>query len=181
MKIDISGLQHALAENFEQIERETVHVGVFTSIKAASIDHKKGTRPLPNQSDTGGKQQLTRYIRRKGRQSNPKLTQVAAWVDKRRRGQMFAQFNIKAAHNADVLRVADEFAQILAEYIDQGKPTLRTVRRLENTCQALVRNPILAHRYGKNKPSTIKNKGFDAYGIATGTLFDNITAVRVRK
>jgi hypothetical protein len=54
-------------------------------------------------------------------------------------------------------------------------------KRLRNLMQAIVRNPILRREYGPNKMSTVRNKGFDRYGIDTGQLFKNITAKVNRK
>lgn len=52
-------------------------------------------------------------------------------------------------------------------------------KRLENTLQAVVRNPILRQEYGPNKGTTADGKGFDRHLIDTAQMFRAIKA-RVR-
>lgn len=58
--------------------------------------------------------------------------------------------------------------------LSEGK--IRSKRRLENLAQAIVRNPILSRKYGRNKRATAKRKGFNRKLIDTGQLFKAITA-----
>lgn len=51
-----------------------------------------------------------------------------------------------------------------------------TSRRLENTLQAVVRNPILRGEYYIESERTIKEKGFSRPMIDTGQLFQSIKA-----
>jgi len=51
-----------------------------------------------------------------------------------------------------------------------------TQKRLTNTLQAVVRNPITRGDYGVNNPLTAKIKGFNRLMIDTGQLFKNIKA-----
>lgn len=43
-----------------------------------------------------------------------------------------------------------------------------------NSFKALIVKPILKGKYGNNKPSTIKRKGFNRFGIDTGQLIKNL-------
>jgi hypothetical protein len=55
-------------------------------------------------------------------------------------------------------------------------------KRLENTLQAIVRNPILRGDYGRNSDVTSKIKGFNRFMIDTAQLFRAITAkVQVKR
>lgn len=56
-------------------------------------------------------------------------------------------------------------------------------KRLENTLQAIVRNPILKRKYGSNSELTQKIKGFDHPMIDTAQFFKAIEAKvkRVRR
>jgi len=54
-------------------------------------------------------------------------------------------------------------------------------KRLENSLQAVVRNPILRGDYGRNSKLTQTIKGFDRYGIDTGQFFKSIVAKVTKK
>lgn len=58
--------------------------------------------------------------------------------------------------------------------LDSGK--LRNKARCENLLQAIVRNPILAGRYGRNRRATAKRKGFNRKLIDTAQFFKAIRA-----
>lgn len=74
------------------------------------------------------------------------------------------------------------------EFLDWLEAFMKTVtkgtsadkKRLENSLQAAVRNPILRGEYGTNRPSTAKGKGFNRFMINTGQLFNAIIA-KVKK
>lgn len=54
--------------------------------------------------------------------------------------------------------------------------------RLIKLFRAMVINPIMQKRYGKNKTSTIQSKGFDWFGVDTGQLLKGIKArISVRR
>lgn len=57
----------------------------------------------------------------------------------------------------------------LGDYASQARK-----RRIENLATAIIKVPIMEKKYGTNSRSTIRSKGFDHWGIRTGTLFDNI-------
>lgn len=174
MKINVAPLLATLDGDFKNLEKQRLVVGVLDNRKRAAEGDSKQPLKSKNYRDPNGGSftVMSRKAKAGSRAKNPKLKDVAAWIDRRRRGQMFAQFNIKAAHNADVARVAESFAEGFA----QGLRDPARIKRLENAGRALVRNPILRSRYGSNKASTAKEKGFNHYGMDTGTLFNNIKA-----
>lgn len=47
--------------------------------------------------------------------------------------------------------------------------------------RAMVRNPFIKGRYGKNAPSTVRAKGFNRFGIDTGQTYTAITARMAKK
>lgn len=51
-----------------------------------------------------------------------------------------------------------------------------TIKRLENSIQAVVRNPILRQDYGPNSPGAEAVKGFNRFGFDTGQWFQSIRA-----
>jgi hypothetical protein len=72
------------------------------------------------------------------------------------------------------LKYDDGGKRQLAEDFLNLKKTETDIKRLQNNAQAIVKVPLLNKSYGKNKPSTIKRKGFDRFGVQTGQLFENI-------
>lgn len=65
--------------------------------------------------------------------------------------------------------------RLLEEFLNLGDLNSQTrKRRIENLATAIIKVPIMEKRYGRNSQSTIKSKGFDHWGVRTGTLFDNI-------
>ena len=52
----------------------------------------------------------------------------------------------------------------------------KSMKRVENLLQAIVRNPILRQEYGPNRPSTADAKGFDRHLIDTAQTFKAIRA-----
>lgn len=80
----------------------------------------------------------------------------------------------KAKKNKDILKLIKNFFDLCS-----GRGSRK---RLENTLQAVVRNPILRGDYGKNNPGTAKSKGFSRLMIDTGQLFKAIKAkTRLRR
>lgn len=75
-------------------------------------------------------------------------------------------------------RMDSDISRFLQAYVkefwkDNPKPNYK---RLENLIQAVVRNPIFESKYGVNKPSTEKRKGFNKLLIDTAQLFRAIRA-----
>jgi len=75
--------------------------------------------------------------------------------------------------NSEILKFTAEFLKM----VTSGKSS---IKRLENLLQAIVRNPILKHEYGPNKPGTADAKGFDRHLFDTGQMFRAIRA-RVKR
>lgn len=69
-----------------------------------------------------------------------------------------------------------KIVQQIADLFAKPDKTDADIRRIENAAQALLRNPFTKKQFGPNDPDTIKRKGFNHYGIQTGTLFKSITA-----
>ncbi len=87
-------------------------------------------------------------------------------------GINFYSLPFKSKKNADILKFLKSFFDLCG---GRGE-----VKRVENTLQAIVRNPILRGDYGKNSPATAKAKGFNRFMIDTAQLFKAITA-KVRR
>lgn len=75
-------------------------------------------------------------------------------------------FKMKA--NRDILKFVKSFFRLVAGHNEK--------KRLENTMQAIVRNPILRGDYGGNTTKTTRAKGFSRLLIDTAQLFKNIKA-----
>ena len=52
--------------------------------------------------------------------------------------------------------------------------TKNNSNNIVNSFKSLFIKPILRSKYGNNKPSVIKNKGFNRFGIDTGQLVKNL-------
>lgn len=76
------------------------------------------------------------------------------------------QAPFKDANNADIVK----FMQAFLKSAVAG----RSMKRVENLLQAVVRNPILRLDYGRNKSSTADAKGFDRHLFDTGQMFQAI-------
>jgi len=74
----------------------------------------------------------------------------------------------KLAKNKDILLFLGNFFQVIT-----GKGS---EKRLQNTLQAIIRNPILRRDYGKNTIATARAKKFNRLMIDTAQLFKNIKA-----
>lgn len=74
-----------------------------------------------------------------------------------------------------------DMAKFVATFFQMalGDGKVRMKRRCENLLQAIVRNPILSGKYGRNRRVTAKIKGFNRKGIDTAQFFKAIKA-RVR-
>jgi hypothetical protein len=108
------------------------------------------------------------FARKKSRTSSKKISDVAKSMSKQIGGDYLRDPFVKSKNNRDLLRFLKDFFQFRF-----GKSTLR---RLENSLQAVVRNPILRKEYGSNSELTQAIKGFDRFGIDTGQWFKAIRA-----
>lgn len=84
----------------------------------------------------------------------------------------FYTLPFKSPQNKDIRKLIKNFFDLV-----QGRTQQK---RLENTLQAVIRNPILRGDYGSNKALTAQIKGFNRYMIDTGQFFKAIVA-KVRR
>lgn len=171
MKIDVSSLLSTINDDFKQLSRQRLVVGILDSrMKSAKGDPKKGTRSTIYSDPSGGSFALTtRYQKRKGAANNPKLKDVAKYVDDRKHGALFAKFDIRIADNKIIADVAEKFA---LGYGDKESDRAR-IAALRNAGRSLIRTPIFRSKYGGNKSNA---KGFSHYGVDTGKMVNNIDA-----
>ena len=161
MKIDITDLIKTVNSEFEALEKESVTVGILDGAFAALPDYKQH-RKLPN--DSSGMV----VLRPKRKKSTLKLKDLARILDSNPLFRIFSDPKI-TENNKFARQVAEQFA------VMDKTPT--DIKRLENACRAMIRNPIYQAQYqAVNDPKYIKKKGITPYGIATGTLFTNIKA-----
>jgi hypothetical protein len=107
--------------------------------------------------------------RKMGKNSGQTISQVAQRLRKKLNiNYLTRPFKMKT--NKDILLFTKNFFNYA---LGNGR---MTERRLLNTLQAIVRNPILRGDYGKNSRQTAKIKGFNKLMVDTGQLFKNITA-----
>ena len=157
--IDINYRQ--ITQQVLDFHRQSVEVGVLQPNKKGwHPDRTKGLKPFNGRKAA--------YVDQENTDNRPKLADLAVWLD-----QKFGIFTDaeKRMKNRDLIKLMNEFA---AYFEQDGKLTKVQIMEIERTARALVRNPILRGDIGKNKPATIKAKGFDWAGVDTGTLFKNI-------
>ena len=159
MKLEIKGWAKQLQKEYSRFE---FHVGVL----------QDRPEPYPRYGETknfhGGK------ALKKGKYSATTVAEVAETTNRVYNWLLGAWSGRKAnSNNAAILRVLRTYAAYLS------KP--ENNNRLRNAVQAVVRNPILRGDYGSNSESYAKQKGFNRFLIATGTLFDSIKAAVVRR
>lgn len=163
--LDITALENSL----KKINKESVTVGIFSEKKAASIDFKKSIRTMMSADSSQGiistGLQGT-YVRAPKKSSkNISLRKLASKLEKKR--GIFSSV-LSNTNNKELVSLVQFFAII--------NKTEKQIRQLEKACKALVRNPILLGDYNPNSKSWTKKKGFNHYGIATGTFLKNIDA-----
>lgn len=158
MKIELDSRFKKKAKGiFEKYEFE---VGILTD-----KPHKK---PLPKSSGLkvlygGPARQIS---------SKPSGLSVAQVSNFNRRKKDYLRRPFKK-RSSDIIKFSNHFFKVCF-----GKGM---TNRLVNYLQAIVRNPILRGDYGPNKPSTVRNKGFNRYMIDTGQLFNSIKAKVIKR
>ena len=157
LEVDLTPLNKDLLK----LEKQSVVVGVDNTTKAANADYSKPPTTLSTLSGSTARN----FVKRKGRQKNITLRKLAFILDAKK--GIFSDVLINA-ENKELVAMGQLFAKFNKSAGD--------IRRLQNIGQALVRNPILRKDYNPNKPSTIKRKRFNHYGLNTGTFFNNIKA-----
>lgn len=132
---------------------------------------KNGPYKNPKSKSFGFKSFAGGRARKVESKSDKTLREVSKW-NRKKTNYLMAPFEDTSDKSGDIKKFLNAFFSYVF-----GRST---EKRLINTLQAVVRNPILRGDYGPNARSTIRTKGFDRYMIDTGQLFKNILA-RVRK
>lgn len=135
---------------------------------------ENGPHKLPMERPPGAENfsaNLTSYaggtVRKKSRQDGPLTIAEVAAENEARIGLNFLIEPFKKQSSA-IVKFANEFFKLAFGRSEK--------KRAENLLQAIVRNPILRGEYGKNAPSTVREKGFYRPMIDTGQLFKAIKA-----
>lgn len=149
------------------IGKQAVRVGVLKK----GLRSAKPARPL-------ARMQLSPGVPRnkaetKGRGRNKLLAEVAAILND---SHGIFDDAIDKAGNKELIEIAQLFADLALD----PRAHESTVRRLQNACRSIVRNPILRKEYRPNAVATAVAKGFNHFGVNTGTLFKNIEAKHER-
>lgn len=149
------------------------HKDPIRAKNARKAGFKKDKNLTPSEAKTlGGLKSFAGGPARKvGRKSRSTISEVSEDL-RTKTGINFYTEPFKSKRNADILRFLKQFFDVIGGR-SQGK-------RLENTLQAIVRNPILRGDYGTNSEAAAKNKGFNRFMIDTAQLFKAITA-KVRR
>lgn len=151
-----------------QVQRYEFQVGVLDSGKAHKYPAKKNSRKVFGPGYGNLKTLAGGPARKVGRHESGKtIAEVSADLRKKT-GVNFYTAPFKSKQNAEILRFLRAFFDLI-----KGKSQKK---RLENTLQAIVRNPIVRGDYGSNSPAVAKAKGFNRLMIDTGQLFQAIKA-----
>lgn len=154
--------------NTQAIQRDLFAINdqhVIVGVLNKSAPAKRPARPLRQMALIPGV--VRNAVDRKKNPRAAKLAQVAGWLEESR--GLFSEAMDKAGN-----KQLAELVELFAKLAEQGDPTL--IRRLENAARSIVRNPMLRKEYGDNADSTAKEKGFNHWGLNTGTLFKAIEA-----
>lgn len=163
MKIALSkGLQKTLQGTFEKYEFE---VGI--------LEDKPHKLPVEwNHTQTNDSEVLTKYagatVRKASRKNSDKTVAQVSKEMREKYDYLVAPFKKK---DAAIQKLIKDFFKLAF-----GKSESK---RLQNTLQAVVRNPILKKEYGPNTSATQRHKGFDHVMMDTAQFFKSIRA-RVR-
>lgn len=110
--------------------------------------------------------------RKTGTKAGPLISEISEEL-RSKVGNFYTEpFQSGSKTNRDIRRLIKNFFDLV-----QGRTQ---AKRLENTLQAVVRNPILRGDYGSNSELTKKIKTFDRFMIDTGQFFNSIVA-KVRR
>ena len=143
----------------KKITGRRVRAGVLNhSTRSAKPDFSKGVRSSSIMH--------SRYVQTKGRNKNIPLHSLAKILDSKKH---FISSAVTMPNNKKAL-------DVIYEILSKPELTETDIRRVKNGAIALVRNPILRKEYGSNAAKWKKRKGFDMWGVSTGTLFKNIKA-----
>ncbi len=125
--------------------------------------HKDPQRKLPNlKSYAGGP------ARKVTSTSSKSISQISESL-RRNTGINIYTEPFKHPKSKDIL----DFSK---EYLKLAGGGRSDTKRVENLCQAIIRNPILRGDYGSNSSKTAEIKGFNRFMIDTAQLFKAIKA-----
>lgn len=150
--------------------------GVFEKyeFEVGIIEDKPYRKPARGERGLKGKDVLTTYagttVRKATRVKSDKMVSEVSKANRERYDYLQEPFRRK---NTPIQRLIKQFFDFAFGRTE--------AKRLENTLQAVVRNPILSKQYGSNATLTKKIKGFDHVMVDTAQLFKAIRArVRVK-
>jgi hypothetical protein len=144
------------------IEKYDFEVGILKNVQhRGAKDKKHGFKTV-----AGG------IARRSGSKPTSKSVAEVSQMARKRTGINFYTKPFQSRKNKDILRFIRNFFDFT---FGRSKE-----KRLINTMQAIVRNPLTRGDYGGNRSQTAKRKGFSRLLIDSGQLFQNIRA-RVRR
>ncbi len=128
-----------------------------------------------NSTQTNNSEVLTKFagatVRKASRKNSDKTVAQVSKEMRQKYDYLVAPFKKKDAAIQKLIRDFFNFAFGRSE-----------MKRLENTLQAVVRNPILKKQYGSNTKATQNHKGFDHVMMDTAQFFKAIKAkVKVRR
>lgn len=113
-------------------------------------------------------------VRKTSRINSGKSVGEVLTENMRRLGINLLQAPFKDANNSEIVK-------FMGAYLKAITTKSRSIKRVENLLQAVVRNPILRLDYGNNKGRTADAKGFDRHLFDTGQMFKAIRAKAKRK
>lgn len=149
--------------------------GIFESyeFEVGILEDKPYRKPLRGERGQKGQDVLTKYagttVRKASRKNSDMTLSEISVMNRARYNYLVEPFRNMSP---ELKKLLEEFMGLLF-----GKTK---ERRLENTLQAIVRNPILKKEYGSNSRLTQTIKGFDHVMVDTAQFFKGIKA-RVRK
>lgn len=139
------------------------------------LDDKNYRKPLRGESGKKGQDVLTSFAGTKVRKASQKRTEIKiSQISKENRDRYNYLLKPFKKKTPELQKLLDDFFKFAFGRTE--------AKRLENTLQAVVRNPILRKKYGSNSSLTKAIKGFDHVMMDTAQFFKAITAkVKTRR
>lgn len=154
MNVSIPNFQHKLSKDLSSIQ---IEIGILQDRpEVEALSSEKGLKRLT----------ASQVALKAGRKSITTVVEVFKKFDNKYK-LLTAPF--EKNQNKEVVNMLDQM-------IKEINGDALNIRRLENTAQAVIRNPILRGDYGSNKETTEAIKGFNKLFIRTGTMFKAIKA-----
>lgn len=140
------------------------------TVQVRDTQAKRANFKLGNTNLKGASTPVERNkINTKRSKKQTKLKDVARWLENSdRNGGMFSDAWDEVNNK--------ELIQIMELFMVRDK-SATDIKRLTNASRSIVRNRILRRDMGRNTTKRAKQKGFDRFGLSTGTLFNNIIGV----